>query len=70
MDIETETKITEYYLGSKEQRLVVTVKHDSDYEYGYLVSLGCAEATLSSDDLRKLVKVFNKSLSMRKAAAK
>ena len=70
MNIETTTIITEEYLGSDNATLKIEVRHDTDYEYGFVVAFGCEEALLRSDDLRWMVKCFNKALRVRKAAEK
>lgn len=69
MLIETETKITACGLGANEHSLTIVVRHDSDYEYGFVIKLGCQEEAFTSRELRTLVKCFNKALRVRKAAA-
>ena len=70
MNIETETTITENSIGFDCHELHVTVRHNHEYECGFLIKLGCVNEYLTSGDLRTLVRVFNKALRVRKEAAK
>ena len=70
MITETETKITEDDIGGCDNTLSVIVRHDNDYESGFLIRIGCHDDYMTSADLRAIVRVFNKALAIRKAAKK
>ena len=67
MIITTTTKIEEYF-PYKEQDITVTVEHDADDEQPYRVSAGCIDEWFDEADLRRLVKLLNKALLIRKRA--
>lgn len=65
---ETETFIRDSVLGAGANELSITVRHNDDYEYPFVVKIGCAEDCFTEYDLKCVQKCINKALRVMKAA--